>query len=329
MVKGVEYFLYNTEFNYLSKGVNQQISVGCKDLKIIKVVIKILSKNPKAYSTKRLIEAACERNHEVDVINPFNCDLLIERKNPDIYFECNKIENVDAVIPRIGVSDAFYGIAVVRQFELMGVFTTARSLALERSSNRLWSLQILSGANLGLPKTGISNDSNQLADIINFVDEAPLIIKLLERKKGLGVVLAETNKAAISVIEAFKGLNARVIVQKFIKEAGGSDVRAFVVDGKVEGAMERQAKEGEFRSNHHLGSTTQIIQLTEKEELTAIKAAKVLGLGICGVDMLRSIEGPLILKVTSSPGLEHIEAVTKKDIAKIIIKYVEKKLIDE
>ena len=182
----------------------------------------------------------------------------------------------------------------------------------------------MSSANLGLPKTAISNDGDKLADIISFVDEAPLIIKLLKRRKGLGVVLAETNKAAISVIEAFRGLNAHVIVQKYIKEARGSDIRAFVVDGKVVGAMERQAKKGEFRSNRNLGSTAKIIQLTEKEELTAIKAAKKLGLGICGVDMLRSFEGPLILKVTSSPGLEYIEAVTKKDFAKIIIQYVEK-----
>jgi ribosomal protein S6--L-glutamate ligase len=288
------------------------------------VVIKILSKNPKAYSTSRLIEAAQARNHEVGVINPFNCDLLIEKRNPDIFFEGKKIENVDAIIPRIGVTDAYYGIAVVRQFELMGVFTTAGSLALARSANRLWSLQLLSRANLGLPKTAISNDVDKLAEIINFVDEAPLIIKLLERKRGLGVVLAETNKAAISVIEAFKGLNARVIVQKYIKEAKGSDVRAFVVDGKVVGAMERQAKKGEFRSNRNLGSTAKIIQLSEKEEFTAIKAAKKLELGICGVDMLRSLEGPLILKISSSPGLEHIEAVTKKDFAKIIIQYVEK-----
>lgn len=288
------------------------------------MVIKIISKNPNAYSTKRLIEAAHARNHEVRVINPFNCDLLIEKRNPGIFFEGKKIEHVDVVIPRIGVSDAFYVISVVRQFELMGVFTTAGSLALARSVNRLWSLQILASANLGVPKTAISNDVEQLADIINYVDEAPLIIKLLERKKGLGVVLAETNKAAISVIEAFMGLNASVIVQKYIKEARGSLVRAFVVDGKVVGAMKRQAKEGEFRSNRYLGSTAKIIELTKKEEFAAIKAAKILELGICAVDMLQSFEGPLILKVTSSPGLEYIEAVTKKDIAKIIIKYLEK-----
>ncbi len=288
------------------------------------MVIKILSKNPKAYSTKRLIEAGRARDHDVEVINPFYCDLIIEKKNPEIFFEGIKIKNVDAVIPRIGVSDTFYGTALVRQFELMKIFTTAESQALTRSSDRLRSLQMLSKANLGLPKTAISNYSDQLIDIIDFVDKAPLIIKLLERKRGLGVVLAETNNAAISVIEAFKGLGTWVIVQKFIKEANGANVRAFVVDGKVVGAMKRQAKEGEFRSNHYLGGTTQIIQLTEKEELTAIKAAKVLGLGICGVDMLQSLEGPLILKVTSSPGLEHIEAITKMDIAKIIIKYVEK-----
>jgi ribosomal protein S6--L-glutamate ligase len=290
------------------------------------VVIKILSKNPNAYSTIRLIEAARARNHDIEIINPFYCDLIIEKKNPEIFFEGKKIKNVDVVIPRIGVSDTFYGTALVRQFELMKVFTTAGSQALTESSDRLRSLQMLSKANLGLPKTAISNYSNQLIDIINFVDKAPLIIKLLKRKKGLGVVLAETDNAAISVIEAFKGLGTWVIVQKFIKEAMGADIRAFVVDGKVVGSIKRQAKEGEFRSNHYLGSTTQIIQLTEKEELTAIKAAKVLGLGICGVDMIQSFEGPLILKVTSSPGLEQIEAVTKKDIAKIIIKYAEKNI---
>ncbi len=310
--------------NYLSKREAPQRSVASNNLKIFKVVIKILSKNPKAYSTKRLVEAGRARDHDVEIINPFYCDLIIEKKNPEIFFEGKKIGYVDAVIPRIGVSDTFYGTALVRQFELMKVFTTAGSEALTRSNDRLRSLQMLSSANLGLPKTAISNDVDKLADIINFVDKAPLIIKLLERKKGYGLVLAETNKAAISVLEAFKGLNAFVIVQKYIKESRGSDVRAFVVDGKVVGAMERQAKNGEFRSNRHLGSTAKIIQLTEKEELTAIKAAKKLGLGICGVDMLRSFAGPLILKVTSSPGLEQIEAVTKKDIAKIIIKYAEK-----
>lgn len=288
------------------------------------MVIKIISKNPKAYSTKRLVEVASARHHEVEVINPFNCELIIEKKNSKILFEGKKIENVDAVIPRIGISDTFYGSALVRQFELMKVFTTAESQALTCSRDRLRSLQMLSNAGMGLPKTTISNYSDCLTDVIKFVDEAPLIIKILQRKHGMGVVLAETNDAAISVIEAFKGLNARLIVQKFIKEARGSDVRAFVVDGQVVGAMKRQAKEGEFRSNLNLGGTIHTIQLTDEEEATAIKAAKIMGLGICGVDMLQSFDGPLILKVTPSPGLEHIETITKNDIAAIIIKYIEK-----
>ncbi len=288
--------------------------------------IKILSRNAKLYSTRRLVEAARARNHEVSVINPLNCDLVIKKRDPNIFYKGKKIENVDAIIPRIGVSDTFYGTAVIRQFELMKVFSTVGSLALNRSRDRLRSLQLLSSANLGLPETAISNDSNNLSGILNFVDNAPLIIKLLERKRGLGVVLAETNNAAVSVLEAFKGLKVRVIFQKFIKESSGSDVRAFVVDGRVVGAMKRQAKKGEFRSNLNLGGTTQIITLTDEEERSALKAAKVMKLGVCGVDMLQSDQGPLILKVSSSPGLRQIEAVTKKDIAKIIIRYIEKNI---
>ncbi|MFO7718825.1 MAG: RimK family alpha-L-glutamate ligase [Gillisia sp.] len=288
--------------------------------------IKILSRNAKLYSTKRLVEAARARNHEVSVINPLNCDLVIKKRDLNIFYKGKKIENVDAIIPRIGISDTFYGAAVIRQFELMKVFSTVGSLALNRSRDRLRSLQLLSGANLGLPETAISNDSNNLSGILNFVDNAPLIIKLLERKQGLGVVLAETNNAAVSVLEAFKGLKVRVIFQKFIKESSGSDIRAFVVDGRVVGAMKRQAKKGEFRSNLNLGGTTQIIALTDEEERSALKAAKVMKLGVCGVDMLQSNNGPLILKVSPSPGLRQIEAVTKKDIAKIIIRYIEKNI---
>ena len=293
---------------------------------LLKMKIKILSRNAKLYSTRRLVEAARARNHEVSVINPLNCDLVIKKRDPNIFYKGKKIENVDAIIPRIGVSDTFYGTAVIRQFELMKVFSTVGSLALNRSRDRLRSLQLLSSANLGLPETAISNDSNNLSGILNFVDNAPLIIKLLERKRGLGVVLAETNNAAVSVLEAFKGLKVRVIFQKFIKESSGSDVRAFVVDGRVVGAMKRQAKKGEFRSNLNLGGTTQIITLTDEEERSALKAAKVMKLGVCGVDMLQSDQGPLILKVSSSPGLRQIEAVTKKDIAKIIIRYIEKNI---
>lgn len=288
--------------------------------------IRILSRNPKLYSTKRLVEAGRARNHEISVINPLNCDLVIKERNPYIFYKGRKIENVDAIIPRIGVSDTFYGTAVIRQFELMKVFSVVGSLALNRSRDRLQSMQLLSRANLGLPKTAISNDSNNITDILNFVDDAPLIMKLLERKQGLGVVLAETNNAAVSVLEAFKGLQVRVIFQKYIKESSGSDVRAFVVDGRVVGAMKRQAKKGEFRSNLNLGGSTQNITLTDEEERSAIKAAKVMKLAVCGVDMLQSDEGPLVLKVSPSPGLRQIEAVTKKDIAEIIIRYIEKNI---
>lgn len=293
---------------------------------LLKMQIKILSRNTKLYSTRRLVEAARARNHEVSVINPLNCDLVIKERDPNIFYRGKKIENVDAIIPRIGVSDTFYAAAVIRQFELMKVFSTVGSLALNRSRDRLRTLQLLSSANLGLPETAISNDSNNLSGILSFVDNAPLIIKLLERKKGLGVVLAETNNAAVSVLEAFKGLKVRVIFQKFIKESSGSDVSAFVVDGRVVGAMKRQAKKGEFRSNLKLGGTTQKITLTDDEENSALKAAKIMKLGVCGVDMLQSDKGPLILKVSPSPGLEQIEAVTKKDIAKIIIRYIEKNI---
>ena len=288
--------------------------------------IKVLSRNPKLYSTKRLVEAARARNHEISVINPLNCDLIIKKRDPNIFYKGKKIENVDAIIPRIGVSDTFYGAAVIRQFELMKVFSTVGSLALNRSRDRLRSLQLLSAANLGLPKTAISNDSHNLSGILNFVDDAPLIIKLLERKQGLGVVLAETNNAAISVLEAFKGLKVRVIFQKYIKESSGSDVRAFVVDGRVVGAMKRQAKKGEFRSNLNLGGTTQNIELTDEEERCALKAARIMKMGVCGVDMLQSADGPLILKVSPCPGLKQIESVTKKDIAKVIIRYIEKNI---
>ncbi len=293
---------------------------------LFKMQIKVLSRNPKLYSTKRLVEAARERNHEISVINPLNCDLIIKKRDPNIFYKGKKIENVDAIIPRIGVSDTFYGAAVIRQFELMKVFSTVGSLALNRSRDRLRSLLLLSAANLGLPKTAISNDSHNLSGILNFVDDAPLIIKLLERKQGLGVVLAETNNAAISVLEAFKGLKVRVIFQKYIKESSGSDVRAFVVDGRVVGAMKRQAKKGEFRSNLNLGGTTQNIELTDEEERCALKAARIMKMGVCGVDMLQSADGPLILKVSPCPGLKQIESVTKKDIAKVIIRYIEKNI---
>ncbi|HET8887066.1 MAG TPA: 30S ribosomal protein S6--L-glutamate ligase [Salinimicrobium sp.] len=288
------------------------------------MILKVLSRNANLYSTQRLIEAAKKRNHEVEVIDPLKCDLIIEKRKPSIFFRGRYLQDTDAVIPRIGASVTFYGTAVVRQFEMMGVFTTTESQALVRSRDKLRSLQVLSRARLGLPKTVFTNYSKDVGQIIDHVGGAPLIIKLLEGTQGLGVVLAETKNAAESVIEAFNGLQARVIVQEFIKEAKGADIRALVVDGQVVGAMKRQGKEGEFRSNLHRGGTASVIQLTDEEEIVAIKAAKAMGLGVAGVDMLQSDRGPLILEVNSSPGLEGIEEATGKDIAKTIIRYIER-----
>lgn len=286
--------------------------------------IAVLSRNQSLYSTRRLIEAAQKRGHHAEVIDPTRCDIVIEKRKPEIYYKGKHLNDIQAVIPRIGASVTFYGTAVVRQFEMMHVFTTVESQALVRSRDKLRSLQILSRAGLGLPKTVFTNYSRNVKDIIERVGGAPLVIKLLEGTQGLGVVLAETHNAAESVIEAFNGLQARVIVQEFIKEAGGADIRAFVVDGHVVGAMKRQGKEGEFRSNLHRGGTASVVELSDDEEITAIKAAKALGLGVAGVDMLRSDRGPLILEVNSSPGLEGIEGATGIDIAKKIIRYIEK-----
>lgn len=286
--------------------------------------IKILSRNSSLYSTSRLIEAAKKRKHSVEIIDPLKCDLIIEKKKPSVYYRGKYLTETDAVIPRIGASITYYGTAVVRQFEMMGCFTTTESQALVRSRDKLRSLQILSRGRLGLPKTVFTNYSRDVREIIEHVGGAPLIIKLLEGTQGLGVVLAETTNAAESVIEAFNGLQARVIVQEFIKEAKGADIRAFIVDGQVVGAMKRQGKEGEFRSNLHRGGSAEVISLTDEEENAAIKAAKCMGLGVAGVDMLQSARGPLILEVNSSPGLEGIEKATGKDIAKSIIRYIER-----
>lgn len=288
--------------------------------------IKILSRNSNLYSTQSLIRAAEKRKHNVQVIDPLVCDIVMEKKKPTIFYKGKPLDNVDAVIPRIGASITYYGTAVVRQFEMMGVFTTTESQALIRSRDKLRSTQILSRAGLGLPKTVFTNYSRNVSEIISHVGGAPLIIKLLEGTQGLGVVLAETENAAESVIEAFNGLQARVIVQEFIKEAKGADIRAFVVDGQVIGAMKRQGKEGEFRSNLHRGGSAAVIELSEEEENAAIKATKAMRLGVAGVDMLQSERGPLILEVNSSPGLEGIEQATGKDIAKSIIRFIERSI---
>ncbi len=286
--------------------------------------IVILSRNPNLYSTMVLQQAAIKRKHSVRVIDPVNCDIVIEKKNPMIYYRGKRLDHVDAVIPRIGSSITYYGTSIIRQFEMMGVFTTVGSQALVLSRDKLQSLQILSKAKIGLPKTVFTNYSKNVDDIIQHVGGAPLIIKLLEGTQGLGVVLAETKNAAKSVIEAFNGLQARVIIQEYIEEAKGADIRVLVIDGKVIGAMKRQGEEGEFRSNLHRGGTAEIVNLTEEEADAAIEAVKALDLAVAGVDMLQSKRGPLILEVNSSPGLEGIERATGNDIAKEVIKYIER-----
>ncbi len=286
--------------------------------------IAILSRNINLYSTKRLVEAGENRGHNMIVLDHTKCDILIERKKPQIFYQGKEIKDIDAIIPRIGASVTFYGTAVVRQFEMMKVFTTTESQALVRSRDKLRSLQILARAGVHLPKTAFTNFSKDVSNIIEQVGGAPCVIKLLEGTQGVGVVLAETRSAAESVLEAFQGLKARVIVQEYIKESKGADIRAFVVDGVIVGAMKRQAKEGEFRSNLHRGGSATIIELTDEEENAALKAAKAMSLSIAGVDMLQSNTGPKIMEVNSSPGLEGIEKATGKDIANTIIRFIER-----
>ncbi|MBO6517603.1 MAG: 30S ribosomal protein S6--L-glutamate ligase [Bacteroidia bacterium] len=288
--------------------------------------IAILSRKPSLYSTRRLVEAAEQRNHEVQVINHTKCYMLLQTEDPDVYLGDHEVSNIDAIIPRIGASVTFYGSSVIRQFEVQKIFTTLSSLALMRSRDKLRSLQILSKSGIGIPRTAFAKHPGDIKNLINLVGGAPLVIKLLESTQGKGVVLAETQKAARSVIEAFYGLEANIIVQEFIKESKAEDIRAFVVDGKVVGAMKRKGVEGDFRSNLHKGGSAEPVKLTRKENSMAIKAAKALNLNIAGVDMLRSDRGPLIIEVNSSPGLEGIETATGIDIASEIIKYIERSI---
>ena len=285
--------------------------------------LAILSRNANLYSTKRLVQAAEQRGHRVTVIDVLKCNLLMEKRNPGIYYQNGYVTDVDGVIPRIGASVTFYGTAVVRQFEMNKVFSAVESQALVRSRDKLRSLQILSRAGLGLPKTVFTNFARNVDPILETLG-TPVVIKILEGTQGLGVVLAENRNAAKSVIEAFHSLKVRIIMQEFIAEAKGADIRAFVVDGKVVGAMKRQAKEGEFRSNLHQGGSASVVRLNAEEKETALRAAKAMGLGVAGVDMLQSKRGPLVMEVNSSPGLEGIEKATGKDIAGKIIQYMER-----
>ena len=283
--------------------------------------LAILSREPKSYSTQRLVEAAAAQGHEAVVIDHLHCNLVLEKGQPGIIYKGAALEGFDAIIPRIGASVTFYGTAVVRQFEMMKVRTAIDSQAIVRSRDKLRSMQILSRAGVGMPKTAFTNDTDELPALIEHVGGAPVIIKLLEGTQGLGVVLAESAKAAQSVIEAFHNLKARILVQEFIGEAKGADVRAFVVNGEVVGAMRRQGQEGEFRSNLHRGGSGTLVKLSRAEKAAALLATKALGLGVAGVDMLQSKRGPLVLEVNSSPGLEGIEKATKQDIAGRIIDY--------
>lgn len=287
--------------------------------------IVVLSRNPKLYSTSRLVEAIEDRGHIATVLDHLKCDIVSEEDNPCIYYKGVKVTDVDAVIPRIGASVTFYGSAVVRQFEMMKVFTAVESQALVRSRDKLRSLQIMARAGVGMPKTVFTNYSTEVKKIIESVGGPPLIVKLLEGTQGVGVVLAPTFQAAESIIQAFHSMKARVIVQEYIEEAKGEDIRAFVIDGKVVGAMKRKGEEGEFRSNLHRGGSGNLIKLSKEERRTALVAAKAMGISVAGVDLLQSSRGPLALEVNSSPGLQGIESTTGKDIAGKIISFVERK----
>lgn len=286
--------------------------------------IAILSRNQKLYSTSRLLEAATERGHEVVVVDYLRCFMNIASHRPQVIYQGTPLV-VDAIIPRIGASQTFYGTAVVRQFEMMGVYPVNESQAISRSRDKLRCLQLLARKGIGLPVTGFAHSTKDVEGVIASVGGAPLVVKLLEGTQGIGVVLCETNQAAESVIEAFRGLEANILVQEFIKEAGGADIRAFVIDGRVKAVMLRQGAPGEFRSNLHRGGSAQRIRLTPEERSTAVRSAKAVGLQVAGVDMLRSNHGPVVMEVNSSPGLEGIETTTGKDVAGQVIEFLEKR----
>lgn len=286
--------------------------------------IGILSRKRTLYSTAQLVEAAEKRGHEVRVINPVRCYMNIASFTPGIHYDGKPLTGFDAIIPRIGASITFYGTAVVRQFEMMGVFSLNESVAISRSRDKLRSLQLLSRKGIGLPVTGFANSPADTEDLLDLVGGAPVVVKLLEGTQGKGIVLADTRKAAEGVVEAFRNLGANFLVQEFIKEAGGADIRCFVIGEKVVASMKRQAQEGEFRSNLHRGGSAEVIKITPEERSTAARAARITGLNVAGVDILRSNHGPVVMEVNSSPGLEGIEQATGKDVAGMIIEYIEK-----
>lgn len=286
--------------------------------------IAILSRNKNLYSTRRLVEAAVQRGHEAHVIDCLKCFMDVTSTKPAIHHKLERLEGFDAIIPRIGASVTFYGLAILRQFEMMGVYPINESVAIDRSRDKLRCLQLLSRTGVGLPVTGFAHTPVDIKALIDLVGGAPLVIKLLEGTQGKGVILAETNKAAESVIDAFRELDANFLVQEYLKEAGGNDLRCFVIGDRVVAAMKRTAKDGEFRSNLHRGGTATAVRLTPEEREMAVKAAHIMGLNVAGVDLICGKNGPLVLEVNSSPGLKGIENVTEKDIAGLIVQFIEK-----
>lgn len=284
----------------------------------------ILSRKPSLYSTRRLAEAVKARGHEAQVIDPLRCYMNIATHRPGIFYKGKALDRFDVVVPRIGASITFYGTAVLRQFEMMDVYPLNESVAISRARDKLRSMQLLSRRGIGLPVTAFAHSPDDVEHVISMVGGAPLVIKLLEGTQGIGVVLAETPKAAESVIEAFYGLKANILVQEYIREAGGADIRCLVIGDKVVAAMKRQAKEGEFRSNLHRGGAGSRVKLTPEERSTAVRAARAIGLNVAGVDILRSNHGPVVMEVNSTPGLEGIEGVTGLDIAGLMVEFAEK-----
>ena len=286
--------------------------------------IALLARNPHLYSHRRICEAARARGHEIEVVNTLRVSINITSRRPALYYRRRRLEDFDAVIPRIGASVTFYGLAVLRQFEVMGVYPLNESVAIGRSRDKLRCLQLLARRGIGLPVTAFTHDPRQAEDIIDLVGGAPVVIKLLEGTQGIGVVLGETVKSAKSVIEAFQGVNVNILVQQYIKEADSTDIRALVIGDRVVASMKRQGPPGEFRSNLHRGGRAEAIKISPDERAASVKAARSMGLNVCGVDLLRASQGPAVMEVNSSPGLEGIEQSTGVDVAGRIIEFLEK-----
>ena len=286
--------------------------------------IAMLARNPDLHTHQRLKQAAEQRGHQLDIINTLRCYMNIASRRPEVYYNGEKLEGYNAVIPRIGASVTFYGMAVLRQFEMQGVYPLNESVAIGRSRDKLRSMQLLARDGIGLPVTAFAHDPKQTDEVLELAGGAPVVIKLLEGTQGIGVVLADTNRSAKSVVEAFRGAGVNILLQEFIKEAGGTDIRAIVIGNRVVAAMKRTGAAGDFRSNLHRGGSAELIKLSPEERSTAVRSAKAMGLNVCGVDMLRANHGPVVMEVNSSPGLEGVEKATGLDIAGKIIEYIEK-----